>query len=454
MATWRAHFSEANHRSISERHIQPRTATQNLVPPPTHRLHDKFFPPQNSREATLPKITQKFIDRKVKRPTSGQIIYRDDELIGFGLRVTRGSISYIVECRVNGVNRRMTIGAHGRFDPDSARAEARKMLATMTLGRDPKEEEAKRRRAQITLSEVLKDYLACRDLRPNSIRSFTAVLTRCLGDWMDTPICTITKDMVEARHRELTKPSRMGTPGKAQANSAMERLGILMNFAMKKYEIDDQPVIQKNPVDRLSEIRAWHNLPRRQNVIPDHKLPEWYQVVKSLRDTKVRDYLLLLLFTGLRRMEAATLKWSDIDFAGRVLTVRAEIAKNHHEHRLPLTDFLYALLTQRRAKAGESEYVFPGRNGHHMVDSDHVIRGIVKKCDCSFTLHDIRRTFLTTAEMLEVPHYALKKLANHVSKRDVTGGYIVVNVARLRVYMTRISEHFQTVLGADITDLM
>lgn len=87
-----------------------------------------------------------------------------------------------------------------------------------------------------------------------------------------------------------------------------------------------------------------------------------------------------------------------------------------------------------------------------MVDSDHVISGVAEQCDYAFTLHDLRRVFLTTAEMLEVPHYALKKLANHVSRRDVTGGYIVVNVERMRIYMTRISEHFLTVLGADVND--
>jgi integrase len=384
---------------------------------------------------------------------TGQVIYRDDELIGFGLRVTRGSMSYIVECRVNGVNKRITIGPHGRFDPDTAREEARRMLTAMTLGRDPKEEDAKNKRAFLTLAEVLDDYLDCRTLRPNSIRSFTAVIKRCLGDWLELPLASITKDMVESRHRDLTKTTRMGTSGKAQANAAMERLGILINFAMNKYEIDGQSIIQKNPVNRLSEMRAWHHLPRRQNVIPDHKLPAWYQAVKSLRDTKVRDYLLLLLFTGLRRTEAASLKWTDIDFAGRVLTVRAEVAKNHHEHRLPLTDFLHALLLERKSKTADSDFVFPGRGGKHMVDSDHVIRGVAEKCDYPFTLHDLRRTFLTTAELLEVPHYALKKLANHVSRRDVTGGYIVVNVARLRVYMTRISEHLYQVLGADISEL-
>ena len=402
----------------------------------------------------MPRISQKFIDRKVRRPDHGQVIYRDDELIGFGLRVTRGSMSYIVECRVNGINRRITIGPHSRFDPDTAREEAKKLLATMTLGRDPREEEAKDKLAQITLGEVLEDYLVSRTLRPNTVRAFKQIIKRCIGDWVDTPITNITKEMVEIRHRELTKVTRQGTSGKAQANAAMERLGTVINFAMNKYEIDGKPLIQKNPVDRLSQIRAWHYIPPRQNVIPDHKLPCFYQAVTAIRDKKVRDYLLLLLFTGLRRMEAASLKWEDVDLDGKVLTIHSDIAKNHHEHRLPLTEFLCNLFANRRNETRDSEYVFPGQgNRGHLVDSDHVIEGIAKKCGWKFTVHDLRRTFLTNAEMLEVPHYALKKLANHVSRRDVTSSYIVVNVERLRVYMDRISAHFLKLMDADMRDL-
>lgn len=411
--------------------------------------------PKIQSRLSVPRISQKFIERKVSRPENGQVIYRDNELIGFGLRVTRGSMSYIVECRVNGINRRITIGPHGRLDPETARAEAQKLLSVMTCGRDPREEDAKRKMAQLTLGEVLGDYLTSKTLRPNSIRSFTAIVRRCLGDWMSLAIASITKDMVEVRHRELTRVTRQGTSGKAQANTAMERLGILINFAMNKYEIDGQPILQRNPVDRLSQIRAWHRIPPRQNVIPDHKLSAWYKAVRSLKDTKVRDYLLLLLFTGLRRTEAATLKWSDIDLDARVLTIRPEIAKNHHEHRLPLSDFLHTLLAQRKLKAGATEFVFPGRGANgHLVDSDHAIGGVANRCDYQFTLHDLRRTFLTTAELLEVPHYALKRLANHVSGRDVTSRYIVVNVDRLRVYMTRISEHLLRLLEADIIDFM
>lgn len=50
----------------------------------------------------------------------------------------------------------------------------------------------------------------------------------------------------------------------------------------------------------------------------------------------------------------------------------------------------------------------------------------------SFTLHDLRRTFIT-AESLDVPYYALKRLLNPRANGDVTGGYIVVNAEQLRV---------------------
>ena len=52
--------------------------------------------------------------------------------------------------------------------------------------------------------------------------------------------------------------------------------------------------------------------------------------------------LLLILFTGLRKNEAAQLKWGNIDFKAKTLTVIDP--KNHLDHILPLSDFLYELL--------------------------------------------------------------------------------------------------------------
>jgi len=50
----------------------------------------------------------------------------------------------------------------------------------------------------------------------------------------------------------------------------------------------------------------------------------------------------------------------------------------------------------------------------------------------SFTLYDLRCTFIIIPESLDVPYYALKRLLNHRINGDVTGGYIVVNAERLR----------------------
>ncbi len=163
----------------------------------------------------------------------------------------------------------------------------------------------------------------------------------------------------------------------------------------------------------------------------------------ELRHQKVKDYLMLLLLTGLRRTEGATLRWADIDFQSKVLTVRAELAKNGSEHRLPLSDYLYELLQRRYLDRADSEYVFPGQGGtHHMVDSDHVILGVAAKADCPFILHDLRRTFLTVAERLALSYVVLKKLANHSGRNDTTFGYIVVDVERLREPMQKITNEF------------
>jgi integrase len=58
----------------------------------------------------------------------------------------------------------------------------------------------------------------------------------------------------------------------------------------------------------------------------------------------------------------------------------------------------------------------------------------------TFTLHDLRRTFITVAESLDIPAYALKRLLNHKMSNDVTAGYIITDVERLRIPMQRITD--------------
>lgn len=66
---------------------------------------------------------------------------------------------------------------------------------------------------------------------------------------------------------------------------------------------------------------------------------------------------------------------------------------------------------------------------------------VTKASSVHFTVHDLRRTFITIAESLDIPAYALKRLMNHKMSNDITAGYIIVDVERLRKPMQLITNY-------------
>lgn len=67
---------------------------------------------------------------------------------------------------------------------------------------------------------------------------------------------------------------------------------------------------------------------------------------------------------------------------------------------------------------------------------------VTKASGIHFTVHDLRRTFITIAESLDISAYALKRLMNHKMTNDVTAGYIITDVERLRMPMKIITNYF------------
>jgi len=385
------------------------------------------------------RITKTFVD-KVPLPevkpgqSSAQAFYRDSDNKGFGLRVTSGGAkSFIVEKRIHGKVKRITLGSYGNLTVQQARSEAIRLLGEVATGKDPIAEKKARLVEQITLKEAFEDYLKVRaSLRPSTLKDYRHTLGKAFSDWQEKPLVDITKDMVELRHRNLGKTSH------ARANNAMRVLRAIFNHAMVKYEdAQGEPVLLANPVNRISQLRAWFPVERRQTLIKPHQLANWYRATLQLRQETTRDYLHLLLFTGLRRSEAAALTWADVDLIDQVLTIPE--TKNHQVHSLPLSDFLYALL-QRRFDERTGAYVFPSETERgHLIDPRTAVKRVGQLSGVAFTLHDLRRTFITYAERLDIPAYALKRLLNHKDPRDVTAGYIVSDVRRLREPMQKIS---------------
>ena len=394
------------------------------------------------------KITKSIVD-KLPIPLSetlgktAQKRYYDDSMKGFGVRVTSGGTkAFFVEKLIKKKLCRITLGRYPELTVEMARKEAQKLLGQIATGIDPVAEKRAEKMRQITLNDVFNDYIQVRkSLKHNTLYNYKKVLATGFASWGDKPFLAITKDKVAKHHEKLGKER-----GEAYANLAMRLLRALFNFAAGQYEdTQGRSLITENPVKRLSQTRAWYRIERRQSFIKAHELAPWYVGVQQLQNEVLRDYLLLILLTGLRRQEGATLRWDQVDLNAKTLTVLD--TKNHESHTLPLSNYLYELLLLRSQKK-TNEYVFPGTGAAgHIIEPRKQMANVTKFSDVHFTVHDLRRTFITIAEGLDISAYALKRLMNHKMSGDITVGYIVTDVERLRKPMQQITDYFLKCMG-------
>jgi integrase len=412
------------------------------------------------------KLTRATVERIPSPDPSGrQRLVFDAELKGFGVLISgkTGTKSYVVQRDVNGKTRRITVGPTNVLSLDEARRKAIGLLAQLASGIDPKEEKRRAQANAITLGEALESYLITRKvLKPSTVRDYRANVDRYLADWKERSLRTITREMVAARHTQIAAQilqratpaerqrdeqrcgggtSLVSAAGSSSANGAMRVLRLVFNHATAV-----NPEIGSNPVGRLSATKAWFKEERRTDLVRAHELPVWYRAVEDLSNPVQRDYLKLLLFTGLRRNEAACLTWDQVDLRGRLLTIAEN--KASRPLQLPLSDYLLDLLTARRALGMAGSWVFPAnsRSGH-IEEPRAALEAVAAACGIWVSVHGLRRTFITVAESCDLSAYALKVLVNHSLGRDVTAGYIISGPDRLREPMQRVTNRLRELLS-------
>jgi integrase len=390
------------------------------------------------------------------------VFLRDNELVGFQVRVTSGGAkTFCLEKRIKGRSIRRKIGAYPDMSVERARQIAHIWLGQIADGKNPFEEDDAQAREKLTLHYVLEEYLAARKgLRPRTAGDYRQLAARAFKDWLQKPLKDITKVMVQQRHMRLGSSS-----GPHYANSAMQLLRALYNYAAAAYDdTENRPLLAVNPVAVLTNTRAWFPKKRRRTVLTRTQLPPWYRAVLGLRDTLkdpkdpekgldpeaalISDYLLLLLYTGLRRREAARLRFEHVDFVD--LTLQVPDTKNGEPLTLPLSDAVQEILKRRlevNLAGARSAYVFPGGGKHgHLIEPKRHTQRVIAASGVPFMLHDLRRTFVTVAESLDLSHYAIKRLVNHKLSSDVTAGYVVANIERLREPMQRIADRIRMII--------
>jgi len=120
-----------------------------------------------------------------------------------------------------------------------------------------------------------------------------------------------------------------------------------------------------------------------------------------------------------------------------------DYATTQYNLRLPIRTFLqssFSLVT----KEIKSRLV---SSAGHIVEPRKAMLKIAELSGVPFTIHDLRRTFITTAESLDISAYALKRLLNHKMNNDVTSGYIITDVERLRQPMQIITDFLLKAMG-------
>lgn len=355
-------------------------------------------------------------------PESGQVLYWDDEVKGFGVRLTPKGVAYIVQGRINGNSRRVTLGRHGIITAHQAREKAKKVLAGFIDNIDPKVEKAKDEAQSVTLRTVAKNYISDKrdKLKPSSVHNINRHIRTSFEKWADKPVINITRDKVAARHIEMTEY------GPAQADQAFRVLRFLLNYARARYRPDDAPILPENPVEVLNRNQRalWNNIQPREVRIPDAKIGVAWNLLQDLRKDPIQttssrtgaDLICFLLLTGCRWSEGAQLTWDRVNLDKKWFHLPD--TKNRSSVTLPLSSSAVEIL---EARDQTTKYVFPGRTRTYVKDARGTIAKLSDIAGVKLCAHDLRRTFTNIGlKRCRLELWKVKLLTNHKLTGDVT----------------------------------
>src|SRR5262249_55372324 len=192
-------------------------------------------------------ITQRLV-KSLKAPDHGNVIHYDGDVPGFGVRITAaGAISFVLNYRIDGRERRYTIGRFPEFSADAARTEALNLRHEIRNGKDPlAQREATR--SEPTIADLARDYMqeyALKNKRPTSIRNDRQMLEKIvLPRFKHLRVRAVERRDVERLHGSLKHvPYR--------ANRVLALLSKMFTLAAAWNWRDDNPAhgIERYPED-------------------------------------------------------------------------------------------------------------------------------------------------------------------------------------------------------------
>lgn len=405
-------------------------------------------------------------------PGKKQSIYWDGKMPWLGLRVTAaGSRAFIFETRLNGETIRMTIGDPRNWAIGDAQAEASRLKVMTDQGIDPRQviadaiaaKEAKaaaltaqQARETVTVAEAWQVYVAERsasmkDGKPEwgeKHRACHIYMVQSGGEKCTSGLRkgeTVTRPgvlypLMTMRLAALDAASVAAWLEKVSVQtpaSARLAFGILRAFIAwcAKHAIysaavhsdachtDDVkrkvPTVQTKKNDSL----------RRAQIKP------WFEAMQRIGNPVISVYLQCLLLTGARRNELAALRWADVDFQWKSLTIRDKV---EGERTIPLTPYMEHLIA---ALPRRNEFVFSSpaaASGRLEEPRKQHNKALAAAALPPLSLHGLRRSFGTLAEWSEVPAGIVAQIMGHKPSAIAEKHYIQRELDLLHLWHVKI----------------
>lgn len=322
-------------------------------------------------------------DRFVKNapvPERGNRITYDDALRGFGLRITaKGMRSFVLNYRVKGRERRITIGPYPAWSVAAARKQAEEFRRRINLGDDPLEEREATRDAA-TVKDLFARY-AEEHLPTKSSRSAADDRSMWMNDILPAlgpkKVADLTATDCDKLHRAISmdRPTR--------ANRVIEVLRKALNLAIRWGWLERNPAsgVRRNPETRRTRYLNHAEIERLEAALDAHP-----RRVSA-------DAIRFLLLTGCRKGEALGATWDQFDLTRRVWTKPETMTKQRRLHRVPYSEAVAAILERRRAEA-VGTFVFSGSLGTPLVDIKKTWASVCRTAGLSdVRMHDLRHTY-------------------------------------------------------------
>ena len=394
----------------------------------------------------------RFSNRSIKALSSKDTKYRvwdKGGLTGLYLMVMpTGTKTFRYFYRLNGLSQDIKIGRYPTLSIDEARSIAKGYAAQIANRISPIEEKNKAaQQAKLDENALLGEYLN------NQYAPWVRATNKSTHETLRM-LNVDFKHLHKRRLKEVTKQDAItwiinATSGtgykrplnKSTINRRIAALKGLFTHAVSEGHITSSPLsgIKNQRVDNHAKERIlsaeehgalFGVITTRDRIIRDERqrTNEWRAArnMEPLPSFKlINNYIFplitLMLYTGIRRNEAFSLEWNDIDFQGKMLTVRGDIAKSGQTRRIPLAmETLNLLEMWKDEHKSENPLVFPSPSTGKKLTTiktawNNIIKDASKECPsiADLNLHALRHTFATNLMSKGVHVMVLQSLLGH-----------------------------------------